>query len=226
MKLTAEALRVLGCLLEKAATTPDAYPLSSAALVTACNQSSNRDPVVSFEERQVDAAMLELRELGMARTIRGAGHRVHKHRHVADELLGSGPAELAVLAVLMLRGAQTPGELNTRTQRYGADLDLDRVEAILSDLAEREPPLVERLERRPGEREARWVQCLGEDAEPAAPVASPDPSPPQLAATPAPAPGPVRGATTTELEDRVAALEEVVAALRRDVAALVENLGG
>lgn len=239
MKLTAEALRVLGCLVEKAATTPDAYPLSTAALVTACNQTSNRDPVVAYDERTIDAAMLELREAGLARTIRGAGHRVHKHRHVADEAYGATAREVAVLAVLMLRGAQTPGEINTRTQRYGADLDLASVEATLASLASREPAFVQRLERRPGERETRWVHLLEEPTEAsttgtglAASVTDAPPAPPESVVSPPPPvaasaiEAPRAPRAPAEIEARVEALEQAVADLRAELGALVERLGG
>ena len=218
MELTSESLRVLGCLIEKAATTPDAYPLSSNALLAACNQSSNREPVVSYDERTVDAAMLVLRDAGLARTIRGTGHRVFKHRHVADESLALDEGALAVMAVLLLRGAQTPGELNTRVARYGAGLDLASVEETLGALAQR--GLAARLERRAGEREARWVHRLGIDgAEPAEPAPPPSRTEERSPAREDPV-------AAGGLEARVAALEAELAALRGELAALLERLGG
>jgi uncharacterized protein YceH (UPF0502 family) len=167
LDLTAEELRVLGCLLEKQATTPDNYPLSTNALMAACNQSTSRDPVVDYSERVIDATMLQLRDRGLARTVRGDGQRVHKHKHVVDEAWSVSGLPLALLSVLMLRGAQTVAELRTRTERYlpGGRADDRDIEDALRALSEREPPFVELLVRRPGEREARWIHRLGEVAE-------------------------------------------------------------
>jgi uncharacterized protein YceH (UPF0502 family) len=164
LDLTAEEIRVLGCLVEKQATTPDNYPLSSNALMAACNQSTSRDPIVDYSERIIDATMLSLRDRGLARTVRGDGQRVHKHRHVLDEAWSLQGASLAVLTVLMLRGAQTVAELRTRTERYAGVSSNDDIDTTLRRLAEREPPLVELLPRRPGEREARWIHLVGEVA--------------------------------------------------------------
>src|SRR5689334_21768765 len=121
--LTAEEIRVLACLVEKEATTPDNYPLSTNALVLACNQSTSRDPIVHYNERVVDAAMLSLRDHGLARTVRGDGQRVTKHRHVLRDAWTLSSAQLAVLSVIMLLGAQTAAELRARTDRYGADVE-------------------------------------------------------------------------------------------------------
>jgi uncharacterized protein len=160
---------VLGCLVEKQSTTPDNYPLSSNALMMACNQSTSRDPVVDYSERTIDSTMLLLRDRGLARTVRGDGQRVHKHRHVLDEAWSLPASSLAVLSVLMLRGAQTVAELRTRTERYaasaGGGIDID---ATLRRLAEHDPPVVQLLPRRAGEREARWIHLLGDVPEPSA----------------------------------------------------------
>src|SRR5918992_786103 len=166
--LTAEEVRVLGCLVEKQATTTDNYPLSSNALMAACNQSTSRDPVVDYSERLIDATMLNLRDRGLARTVRGDGQRVPKHRHVLDEAWSLQGLPLALLSVLMLRGAQTLAELRTRTERYygGGRRDETEVEAALRQLADREPPFVALLPRRPGEREARWIHLLGDVSRP------------------------------------------------------------
>ena len=161
MELTAEQVRVLGCLAEKEATTPDGYPLSTNALVLACNQRSSRDPVVDYGEDTVNAALIALRERGLVRTSRGEGSRVYKHAHLLPESLGIDAAELAVLSVLMLRGPQTPGELRTRTDRQHAFGSLGEVEEILERLARREPPLAFQLPRELGRREARWQHLLG-----------------------------------------------------------------
>ncbi|HEY8429308.1 MAG TPA: YceH family protein [Sandaracinaceae bacterium] len=172
MELSAEEIRVLGCLVEKEATTPDVYPLSTNALLLACNQRSSRDPVVAYDEGVVTQAMMSLRERGLARTARGDGSRVYKHAHLLREALALDGAELAVLSVLMLRGPQTAGELRTRTERQHAFSSLDEVEATLERLARRDPPFVRQLERRPGQKEARWTHLLGgtQAAEPAAAV--------------------------------------------------------
>jgi uncharacterized protein YceH (UPF0502 family) len=163
LELTAEQVRVLGCLIEKALTTPDQYPLTTNSLVLACNQKTNREPVVEYGERIVDQAMLELRQLGLARTVTGGG-RTNKHRHVVGEAFGLGDAEVAVLGVLLLRGAQTPGELRTRTGRSHGFDSLDEVEAALDRLAQRDEPLVLHLDRQPGQKEARWAHMLGGEA--------------------------------------------------------------
>jgi uncharacterized protein YceH (UPF0502 family) len=179
--LSAIEARVLGALVEKAATTPDTYPLSTNALRLACNQSTNRDPVVDYDDRTVDSVMLELRERGLARTVHQAGSRVSKHRHVLDEALGLTSAELAVLAVLLLRGPQTIAELAARTERYaGGPSGPPGVEAALDGLASGEDPLVVHLERRVGEREPRVMHLLHDsEVQAAAPgPASPAPAVP------------------------------------------------
>ncbi len=159
MELSAEEIRVLGCLMEKAATTPDHYPLTTNALVTACNQKSSREPVVAYTDRDVTDAMLLLRPEGLARTVTGSG-RTEKHRHVLDEAWGLNERQLAVLAVLMLRGPQTPGELRQRTDRYVEFSDLSEVDRTLESLAERSEPLVVDLGRRPGQSQNRWTHLL------------------------------------------------------------------
>jgi uncharacterized protein YceH (UPF0502 family) len=203
--LTAIEARVLGCLMEKQATTPDVYPLTLKALTTACNQSSSRDPVMSVTEREVETTVLALKALGYARVVHpGAGERATKYRHIADEALGVDGRLRAVLGVLLLRGPQTVAELRARTERLYAFPDAADVEAALGELARRDPPLATRLERQPGEREARWLQLLAEEAIPleersAAGSASGSPSP--------------RSDRVAELEARVTALEERLAAL-------------
>jgi uncharacterized protein YceH (UPF0502 family) len=162
MELSAVMGRILGCLVEKAATTPDNYPLSTNALLQACNQSSNRDPVMNLDERTVDATMLELRMAGLARTVTGG--RTNKHRHVVDEAWGLDGGELALMAVLFLRGPQTLNELKTRTERLHDFADVGVVERTLVGLAGRSDPFVELLERQVGQKERRWTELLG-DAE-------------------------------------------------------------
>ncbi len=159
-------LRVLGCLVEKQRTTPDQYPLSLNALRLACNQSSNRDPVLSLEEGQVHAAVQELGRIGWARLASGQGSRAVKYRHLLGEALGLDDAGLAVLAVLILRGPQTASELKARTERLHRLEDGDAVNETLETLSVRE--LAHLLPRRPGQREERWTHLLGESAEAAA----------------------------------------------------------
>jgi len=182
-------LRVLGCLIEKQRTTPDVYPLSLNALRLACNQSTNRDPVVAYDEPTIRDALQRLSSRGWARLASGRGSRAVKYRHLFDGALDVSGAEISLLAVLMLRGPQTVGELKSRTERLHRFDSTAEVEETLRGLAERE--LVIRLERRPGQKEERWSQLLGGDGE-AAPM-------------------PV---TADPLEERVRRLEEEVAELR------------
>jgi uncharacterized protein len=193
-------LRVLGCLIEKQRTTPDQYPLSLNALRLAANQATNRDPVVDYDERTIRAALDRLGERRWTRLTSGPASRVAKFRHLADEALGLTPSQLALLAVLMLRGPQTLGELRSRSERLYSFSSMEDVELRLAELAERE--LVAQLPRRPGEREERWAQRLGGELAVTGPNSD------------APPPGPASG------------LEERVARLEREVAELRELLGG
>jgi acyl-CoA reductase-like NAD-dependent aldehyde dehydrogenase/uncharacterized protein YceH (UPF0502 family) len=175
VNLTAEEARVLGCLMEKAVTTPDGYPLSLNSVVTACNQTTNRDPIVTFSDELVDRTLEQLREKGLSRRVMATGQRVVKHRHVAEEGLGLNAGEFAVIGVLMLRGAQTPGELKGRTERWHRFRSLEDVQEVLDRLAARE--LTKQLPRRPGQKESRWAQLLtGDEAFDAAPAARATPS--------------------------------------------------
>ncbi len=161
MQLAPDEARVLGCLMEKAVTTPDGYPLSVNALVAACNQTTNRDPVVRYDEATVERALEMLREKNLSRRVRATGQRVVKHRHVVDEALELHAPEFAVLGVLLLRGPQTPGELKQRTERWHSFRSLDDVEEALQRLGAR--GLVEQLPRRPGQKEARWRHLLSQE---------------------------------------------------------------
>jgi uncharacterized protein YceH (UPF0502 family) len=192
-------LRVLGCLIEKQRTTPDQYPLTLNSLRLASNQSTNRDPVVDYDQGTIRAALDRLGHRGWTRLASGPTSRVAKFRHLLDEALKLLPSQLALLGVLMLRGPQTVAELRTRGERLYPFPSADDVELALMELAERE--LVARLPRRPGEREERWTQLLGEGETPT------------VAAAPAPSSGDL------VLEERVARLEHEVAELR-------ERLGG
>jgi uncharacterized protein len=200
----AAEIRVLGCLIEKQRTTPDAYPLSLNALRAACNQATNRDPVVDYAEPTIRAALERLSRRGWTRLASGPGSRAVKHRHLLDQALSLSQAELALLAVLMLRGPQTLGELKGRTERLHPFPALDDVERTLVDLLGRE--LVVRLERRPGQKEERYAQLLGEESVTA--LAE------HLAAEPTEAQG---GARADELERRVERLEREVESLRDEL---------
>ena len=176
MDVDAVEIRVLGCLIEKQRTTPDAYPLSLNALRLACNQATNRDPVVAYEEREIKAALERMSNRGWTRFASGVSSRALKYRQLLDEALGLSEPEISLLCVLMLRGPQTVGELKQRTERLHRFGSITEVAEVLDGLTRRE--LVARLERRPGQKEERWEQLLGGDAEPATepatePVASP-----------------------------------------------------
>lgn len=205
MALSEMELRVLGALVEKERTTPDAYPLTTQALVTACNQLTNRDPVTHYHLQEVRETLQRLRDRGLTRTAQEVADRVPKHRHVLEAALDVDRTELALLAVLALRGAQTAAELRTRTDRYGDVGDLARVEAALTRLATREPPLVRNVGRAPGQAQDRWTHALGTDegrlqprVRPSAPTATERADP---------------DAGAVDLPERLAALEARVAAL-------------
>jgi uncharacterized protein YceH (UPF0502 family) len=198
--LDAVEMRVLGCLIEKQRTTPDIYPLSLNALRAACNQTTNRDPVVDYDEETIRAALRRLSERRWARLASGPGSRAVKYRHLLDEALGVDERETATLAVLMLRGPQTPGELKGRTERMHPFASLAEVHETLEGLIERE--LVARLPRRPGQKEERYAQLLGGDVAEAADVRA-DPA--------------VAGDVETrlrKLEDEVVSLRQAVESLR------------
>lgn len=161
MELTESQMRVLGCLIEKEMTTPDYYPMTVNSLTSACNQKSNRAPVVDFSETDVVDAVEGLRQHGLARTVHGKGDRSLKYKHVATEILEISPRQAALLAVLMLRGPQTLGELRTRTSRYTEFADLNDVSNELTLLGQMDEPRVEMLQRRPGEKESRYRHLLG-----------------------------------------------------------------
>jgi uncharacterized protein YceH (UPF0502 family) len=209
--LSAPELRVLGCLIEKEATTPDQYPLTLNSLTMACNQATNRDPVVAFDQDTILEALSGLREKQLARLLYPAHGRVTKYRHVMGETWALTGEELAVLAVLMLRGPQTLNELKTRTDRYGANFDdLGGVEGVLDRLAARPEPLVVRIERQVGQREDRYAHLL---------AGPPDLTALAAQATSGPAPGEAKGRN-----ERLDRLEEEVQQLRADFDAMRERL--
>ena len=201
----AAELRVLGALIEKQRTTPDAYPLSLNSLRLACNQATGREPVVDYDEPTVREAIARLVRRGWARLASGPGSRATKYRHLLDDELSLSGPELSLLAVLMLRGSQTPGELRVRSERLHHFATLESLESQLEALAARR--LIVRFERRPGQKEARW--SLGEgfgvggEDDDFGTAAALEPQPAQ---TPSPHPAP--------LEARVGALERELEALR------------
>ena len=221
MEADAVGLRVVGCLIEKQRTTPDVYPLSVNALRAACNQTTNRDPVVSYDEPTIRTALDRLSRMGWVRLASGPGSRAAKYRHLLDDALGLSGAEISLLAVLMLRGPQTPGELNQRTERLYRFAGLAEVEETLEAMAERE--LVARQARRPGQKEDRYAHLLGgEEREPVAAPAEPA----TFAASPALAPPrPAGDGALAEIERELAELRDEVAALRASLRELRESLG-
>ena len=153
---------MLGSLLEKQTTVPAAYPLTGNALRAACNQASSRDPVVDYDQQTVDRTARALKERGLLRIVwSDTGRRTLKYHQTLDEHLGLDAAERALLTVLLLRGAQAPGELRTRTERLHPFADRGEVEACLRRMAQRPTPLVRELERRPGQQDRRWLHLLG-----------------------------------------------------------------
>lgn len=162
MELTAEQCRIVGCLIEKERATPQNYPLTLNSLRLACNQSTNRDPVVDYDDHLIESELASLREQGVTRIVYSTSNRAAKYRHVLDEALRLEDDELAALCVLLLRGPQTQGEIKGRTERLHAFADLGAVQETLDRLASRDEPLVRRLERRPGQKDARYIHLLGD----------------------------------------------------------------
>ena len=229
MQLSPVACRVLGSLAEKRLTTPNQYPLTVAALQTACNQKSARDPVMELSDTDVQQGLRELRDEGLARTspVRG---RVPKHEHTLDVQLDLPPPDQAVLGVLLLRGPQTVGEIRTRTERWVNFADLDVVQDVLERLADHQfLPLVTELPREPGRRETRWMHLLGGPE--ATPTAAPTAAPAAVAATAAAADAtlaPTRAelaARVEQLEQQVEELRGALADLHEQVALITEELG-
>jgi uncharacterized protein len=194
-KLNEIEVRVLGCLIEKQLTTPEYYPLTLNALVAACNQKSNRDPVVSYDEAAVSAAIEELRELNLVYLYYGSSSRAVKHKHMLPSVLELNEAETAVMCELMLRGPQTAGELRGRTERLHAFEGIGQVQETLDGLAGRDEPLVLKLERQPGQKEGRFAHLLAG-------------TPENIASAPS---APVHGA---DRPDRVAQIETAVRELQ------------
>jgi uncharacterized protein len=207
-KLNEIEVRVLGSLLEKEITTPDYYPLSLNALINACNQKSNRDPVMALDERVVTEALGSLNEQGLAGQVTSADSRVPKYAHRMQEVFNFDRREMAVLCVLLLRGPQTPGELRGRAERMYQFDDLAGVESTLQHLMEREPPLVKKLARQPGTKESRYAHLLAGDVE----------------GWIAPAEAHPVAATGDQDEQRITRLETDVQSLRTEIADLRQQL--
>jgi uncharacterized protein len=207
LSLTEIEVRVLGSLIEKDITTPEYYPLSLNALLNACNQKSNRDPVMQLHEDAVRDALGGLQERRLAGPAGGADSRVTKYEHRLQEVFNFTRPEIAVLCVLLLRGPQTPGELRGRTERMHHFEALDDVQSALQKLMQRDPALVKVLPRQPGTKESRWAHLLGGDmaAESAQPAST-------------------TGERDSADGERVARLEEEVIALRREVGELKDQL--
>jgi uncharacterized protein len=207
LTLTPIEARVLGALIEKEITTPEYYPLSLNALTNACNQKSNRDPVLHIEESQVRKALNHLEYQSLVRSVSSTDSRVTKFEHRLQDAFNFYRPEVAIICELLLRGPQTPGELRTRASRMHAFEDLESVHSALSRLEKREPPLVTVLPRQPGTKEARYAHLLG-DAPPIAPSAPPH----AIAAR--------DHDTTASSDDRVEGLAAEVAELRSQIADL------
>jgi hypothetical protein len=201
--LTAEEARVLGALMEKEVSTPDHYPLSLNALTNACNQTTSRDPIVRYDEDTVVRALDNLREKKLLWEVDQAGSRVRKYQQQFSKWHDLDHQAHAVMTLLLLRGAQTPGELKSRSERLAEFRELAEVEAVLERLGERNPPFAVRLPRLPGTKESRYVHLLCGEVDPAALAEG------EVAAM---------GASGQSLSDRVARLEADVAILREELA--------
>ncbi len=215
------AARVIGALIEKSMTTPDNYPLSLNAVTTACNQVSNRDPVVEFSETDVATTLRTLTDHGIASLYRKPGDRVIKYVHKLDRALGIGLAECAVLAVLLLRGDQTAGELRQRTERYGTFASLDEVKRTLGELMEILPPLVSQLSLRPGQNEPRFRQLIATATEDTVSTEGADVSHTTTTAPPPADPDHPSAAVRADTD----AIGARVSELERKLDALLETLG-
>jgi uncharacterized protein YceH (UPF0502 family) len=214
LELSEAEVRVLGALVEKETTTPEYYPLSVNALINACNQKSNRDPVMTLDEQSVRKALRSLTEQAMVRSASGDS-RVAKFEHRLNELYNFHRHEIAVLCVLLLRGPQTPGELRTRSERLFAFDDLDAVHAVLNLLMRREPPLVKVLPRQAGTKESRYMHLLSGDTAPVETRSAPDEA------------EQMRDGRAVVLSsanaDRISDLESEVSQLRRELETLREQ---
>jgi len=205
--LSAEEQRILGALMEKARATPEYYPLTLNALVAACNQKTSRKPVVNYDENTVITTLDTLRKKGLVSTVTGGASRVTKYKHNFAVVYPVIPAEVTIICLLLLRGPQTPGELNTNAGRMHEFESLEEVQSLLDHLAHAEPPYVRQLAKRPGQKEARYMHLLGGDE-------LPDDDNTDFADT----------ASPTELANRLAKVEAELAALRAEFDKLLQEL--
>ena len=206
--LTDIEVRVLGSLIEKDITTPDYYPLSLNALVNACNQKNNRDPVMTLDEDSLSQALATLQEKRLAGPASGADSRVTKYEHRLQEVFNFDRREIAILCVLLLRGPQTPGELRSRTERMYRFEALDDIVSTLDRLSQRQPPLAAVLPRQPGTKESRYMHLFSGDAPEVSDISM------ALSATP----------SHTSTADRISSLENEVLELRKEVAEIHQQL--
>jgi uncharacterized protein YceH (UPF0502 family) len=218
MEPDAVEIRVLGCLIEKQRTTPDVYPLTLNSLRLACNQSTNRDPIVDYDENTIRSAIERLVQRKWATLASWSNRRSMKYRHTLDGALGLDDAEISVLAVLMLRGPQTPGELKARTDRLHSFAGMGELAGTLDRLIER--GLAVRLERRPGQREERYAHLLSEEGEGAE-----EPAATAAASAPPPVEAPTARAPAPAGNERIERIERQLAELRAEIKALREELG-
>ena len=202
LELSDREVRVLGCLIEKELSTPDYYPMTINALRTACNQKTNRDPVVDYSETEIVEALDGLRRKRLVGNASSSHSRAAKFRHALAELMGLKRPQLAIVASVLLRGPQTSGEIRARTNRMHEFESLDAVDAALNELQEHEPPLVALVPRRPGQKEDRWVHLFSGE--------------------PADSPGPVPLATGGS-DDRIEALEQEIDILKASLQELTER---
>jgi uncharacterized protein len=228
MEPDAVEIRVVGCLIEKQRTTPDLYPLTLNALRLACNQSTNRDPVVDYDENTIRSGIERLVQRKWATLASWSNRRSMKYRHTLDGALGLDDGEISVLAVLMLRGPQTPGELKARTERLHSFGDMGELSGTLERLIERR--LTVRLDRRPGQREERYAHLLSEDGEDGASTSAPAPGPAaEEPAAPPPAAeadaAPAAAGLAPSGNERIERIERQLAELRAEIKALREELG-
>jgi uncharacterized protein len=196
-------LRVLACLVEKQLTTPEYYPMTLNAATNACNQKSNREPIVQYDDNQVQHALDQLRQKGLAAVVTGAGIRTPKYKHYFKENLNLSDSQIAILCELMLRGPQTVGELRTRTERLHPFLDLTEVDVVLTELMGLEKPLVIRLPRQAGQKEQRFTHLLAGEPDLAGWVTHTEMA------------EPVTSERLEVLEERVDALQNELAALKQ-----------
>jgi len=210
--LDEKEVRILGCLIEKEMTTPDYYPLSLNAVVTACNQRSNRNPVVTYDEATVEKCLASLQQEGFVQVTHAAGSRVHKYLHTFLDRFDLSAQEMAVLCELMIRGPQTTGELRAHAGRISAIESLEAVETILQTLADQSPSLVAKLEREPGKKERRYMHLLS--------------GMPSAEKTEAPAASEERPLDARTNEERIARIEEELMQVREELNAVKNALNG